>query len=128
MATSSITGGEYAPEQADGKDIDLLGPSDSSDSGSDVSAGARHSGEGVLPGSGRSDTDRAGTGERGSVDMTSGEPGADILPDRVVDNPDGDDDVDEDLDADADAPPKPDALNPSEASDLADEQGPAIDA
>jgi hypothetical protein len=33
MSTSSVLGGTSAPLQVDTKDIDLLGPSDSSDSG-----------------------------------------------------------------------------------------------
>ena len=36
MGTSSILGGTPAPSQAEGRDTDALGPSDSSDSGSDI--------------------------------------------------------------------------------------------
>ena len=36
MTNSSILGGERAARQAPGRDVDALGPSDSSDSGSDV--------------------------------------------------------------------------------------------
>ena len=36
MAYSSILGAEIAPTQPSGRDADLLGPSDSSDSGSDA--------------------------------------------------------------------------------------------
>jgi hypothetical protein len=41
MSTSSVLGGTSAPLQVDTKDIDLLGPSDSSDSGNDVQGRAR---------------------------------------------------------------------------------------
>ncbi|MBS0427440.1 MAG: hypothetical protein JSR41_09160, partial [Proteobacteria bacterium] len=36
MSTDPLLGGSRAPAHAPGKDIDALGPSDSSDSGSDV--------------------------------------------------------------------------------------------
>jgi hypothetical protein len=36
MARSSISGADRAPTQAPGRDVEALGPSDSSDSGSDV--------------------------------------------------------------------------------------------
>jgi hypothetical protein len=57
MATSSITGGERAAERADGRDVDLLGPSDSSDSGSDDA----EDGADIAP-------DRVEGGRRGDVD------------------------------------------------------------
>lgn len=92
MATSSILGGERAGSQAEGRDMERFGPSDSSDSGSDVQGeldlvapedpdqmvfGA------TQPGL-RSTTDAAGTGERGSalVDEEARE-GSDLLPDQV---------------------------------------------
>ena len=99
MAYSSILGGERAPVQPSGKGADLLGPSDSSDSGSD-SIGEL--GEDDLD----SDSDRAGTGDRAGVEPQSAASGADILPDRVVrigeGNASGDGDVDELADLDAD--------------------------
>ncbi|SEK17115.1 MULTISPECIES: hypothetical protein [unclassified Variovorax] len=62
MATSSILGGERAPIEPKGTDEESLGPSDSSDSGSDA----------------------AGTGEHASAEPQSDEAtNADILPDRV---------------------------------------------
>lgn len=81
MGTSSILGGERAAAIPAGKDMDALGPSDSSDSGSDM-AGVYASG---------SDSDAAGTGERGSAvpQTESDRPGSDIAPDRVVSDPDG---------------------------------------
>lgn len=91
MTNSSILGGTAAPRQADGKDVDLLGPSDSSDSGSDVQ-GERampttpdNPGEwGAVVSDRRSDTDAGGTGERASADGGLTTDGSDILPDRVV--------------------------------------------
>ncbi|MEO7547189.1 MAG: hypothetical protein ABIT82_02105 [Ramlibacter sp.] len=98
MAYSSILGGERAPVQSSGRGADLLGPSDSSDSGSD-SAGEL--GEDDLD----SDSDRAGTGDRASVEPQTATSGADILPDRVVrigeGNAAGDGDVDQLADLDA---------------------------
>ncbi len=91
MATSSILGGNRAAKQAQGRDVDALGPSDSSDSGSDVqgafelddddqfdtNAGARQTGL-------DSDSDAAGTGERGAARLDEeAESGSDIAPDRV---------------------------------------------
>ncbi len=53
-----------------------LGPSDTSDSGSDTAG---------LPNT-RSDTDSQGTGDRASVDPDmDGETGPDIIPDEIVD-------------------------------------------
>ena len=77
MAYSSILGGERAPTQASGKTAGLLGPSDSSDSGSDTMG---ELGDEQI----NSDGDRNGTGDRASADPFAGEAGADILPDRVV--------------------------------------------
>lgn len=74
MAYSSILGGDKAPEQPSGRDADLLGPSDNSDSGSDT----------VGTWEAHADSDAVGTGERGSVAPGDAPDGADILPDRVV--------------------------------------------
>jgi hypothetical protein len=74
MAYSSIYGADVAPTQPSGRDADLLGPSDNSDSGSDATGTAEAYG----------DSDAAGTGERGSVTPGDDREGADILPDRVV--------------------------------------------
>ncbi len=97
MATSSITGAERAPSQASGRDVEALGPSDSSDSGSDVQgeldlaspADLDAITSGAQPGL-DSDSDAGGTGERGSalLDEEARE-GQDILPDRVQDMADG---------------------------------------
>jgi len=57
MAYSSILGADTAPIQPSGRDADLLGPSDSSDSGSDAM------GTDEI----HADSDASGTGERGSV-------------------------------------------------------------
>jgi hypothetical protein len=76
MATSSILGGDRAALQPSGRGADLLGPSDSSDTGSDAM------GE-LGPDQLASDTDRFGTGERASADLRESGSGLDILPDHV---------------------------------------------
>lgn len=78
MAHSSILGADRAPLQPAGRDADALGPSDTSDSGSDIR------GE-IDPDLLDSDSDSEGTGERGSaVDGEHLSEGADIAPDRIV--------------------------------------------
>ena len=91
MSNSSILGATPAPARAKGKDVDALGPSDSSDSGSDVqgegvmATGADNPGElGALPVDGGNDSDAAGTGERASATGRAARDGADILPDQVA--------------------------------------------
>lgn len=76
MASSSILGGERPALHSSGRGADLLGPSDSSDSGSDAM------GE-LGPDQLESDTDRSGTGERASADPSESGSGLDILPDHV---------------------------------------------
>lgn len=76
MATSSILGGERVPVQPAGTDVASLGPSDSTDSGSDT-RGAFDEDELA------SDTDAEGTGERGALDGRGVRSDADILPDHV---------------------------------------------
>jgi hypothetical protein len=91
MATSSILGGAPAPMKPKGKNADALGPSDSSDSGSDV-RGERpmptapdNPGEwGAVTIAADSDTDTAGTGERASASGEGPRDAADVSPDRVV--------------------------------------------
>lgn len=91
MATSSILGGERPPEEPKGTDVDSLGPSDTSDSGSDVrtsrerSAIPEDAAEGAVPIAHESSTDAEGTGERASADAPPSAPDADILPDRTED-------------------------------------------
>lgn len=77
MASSSLLGidSDNIPPAHRAKGIDSLGPSDASDSGSD-SAGA-YSDEPD------SDTDRFGTGERSSADLSERSDGKDILPDHI---------------------------------------------
>ena len=76
MATSSILGGSLSPEEISGKDIQALGPSDNSDSGSDA-VGAYSDDEHT------SSSDAACTGERASVDPGLEQNDADILPDQI---------------------------------------------
>lgn len=87
MSNSSILGGAPAPSSPSGKSIDALGPSDSSDSGSDVQAEINHyalpaEGDGALPISHDSTSDAAGTGERASVEAVPPSVDADLLPSR----------------------------------------------
>lgn len=88
--SSSIRGGITAPPRAAGKNIDALGPSDSSDSGSDVRGASpmptlpdNPAEWGALPVDPDSDSDASGTGERGSATGKQVPDGADILPDQA---------------------------------------------
>lgn len=90
MSNSSILGGERAARPAAGRDVDALGPSDSSDSGSDIQGERAMSTEadnpaelGGMPVAGGSDSDSMGTGERGSAVGADGPDGADISPDHI---------------------------------------------
>ena len=74
MAYSSILGADPAPAQPSGRSSDLLGPSDSSDTGSDA----------LGTGESHADSDASGTGERGGVFGADAQEGADIAPDRIV--------------------------------------------
>ncbi|WP_423600421.1 hypothetical protein [Roseateles sp. MS654] len=119
MATSSILGGTPAPEQSKGRGTDALGPSDSSDSGSDVlgerqmSTGQDDPDEmGATPADTRSDTDRFGTGERASATPSGEHDAADILPDRVSRDPSPDD-----IDASIDVEDLPSGDDPSAGPD-----------
>jgi hypothetical protein len=106
MATSSILGGTAAPRRPRGTGADLLGPSDSSDSGSDVqgertlATEADDGGTGAVPAELDSDTDARGTGERAAAVGTEPRDGGDILPDRVVRTSDALDDIAADVDVD----------------------------
>ena len=99
MAQSSILGGSAAPSRPRGTGTDLLGPSDSSDSGSDVqgeralATDADDGGSGAVPNELDSDTDARGTGERGAATGADPREGSDILPDRVVSTADALDDA-----------------------------------
>jgi hypothetical protein len=100
MATSSILGGSTAPQRPSGTGTDLLGPSDSSDTGSDVQGERAFStetddgGAGAIPAELDSDSDAAGTGERAAAIGTEPRDGGDILPDRVIRGADALDDAD----------------------------------
>ena len=74
MAYSSILGGDTAPAQPSGREAELLGPSDNSDSGSDT----------IGTVEAHEDSDSVGTGERGTVAGRDPREGSDIMPDRVV--------------------------------------------
>ncbi len=91
MTNSSFLGGERAARYASGRDVDALGPSDSSDSGSDVQGEHSLQGEGdhadrlgsLIVGTGNN-SDAAGTGERASATGQDQPDAADITPDRVI--------------------------------------------
>ena len=90
MATSPLLGGERAPTQAKGRDVEALGPSDSSDSGSDVQGeldlypdSDLENHLSITPGR-DSDSDSGGTGERGAaVPESDVREGDDIAPDQI---------------------------------------------
>ena len=89
---SSILGGERVAQRPIGKDVGTLGPSDSSDSGSDVQGATRLKTEteegqetgGATPVIEDSDTDAEGTGERAEAVPEGARDGADIAPDRIA--------------------------------------------
>jgi|SRR5829696_8945804 hypothetical protein len=91
MSQSSILGGDRAPQQARGRDAETLGPSDTSDSGSDIQGATRlktdtPEGEmgGATPVETESDTDSMGTGDRAEAVPEGARDGADIAPDRIA--------------------------------------------
>lgn len=99
MATSSILGGQSAPQRPKGFGTEELGPSDSSDSGSDVqgerSLATQPDDEsmlGAVPVDLSSDSDAGGTGERAGALPVPARDGGDILPDHVEDLTDEEDD------------------------------------
>jgi hypothetical protein len=77
MATSSLTGGASAARLPSGTDLASLGPSDSSDSGSDT-LGTRDRQQ--LQG----DSDATGTGEDSGDPSAPNVEAADILPDHLI--------------------------------------------
>ncbi len=90
MANSSILGGQSAPRRASGHDVDTLGPSDSSDSGSDIQGERAMATDadspdefGSVTARLSSDSDTEGTGERASAAGERVNDGADIMPDRI---------------------------------------------
>jgi hypothetical protein len=89
MSNSSILGGEHAPTYPLGTDVDALGPSDTSDSGSDVQFDRHHSAlpdegsEGAFPIPHHSSSDASGTGERAAAQSDAPRTDADVLPDRI---------------------------------------------
>jgi hypothetical protein len=127
MGTTLIPPDEQAPQTTKGHGTAALGPSDSSDSGSDTFGAKRHTfdvdseldnhpleaGEAELG----SDTDRYGTGERASADGDANlRENDDIEPDQLrdelssrnaVDDPDDPDDPDERTDKGLDEPEAP---------------------
>jgi hypothetical protein len=91
MSHSSILGGDRAPQQARGRDAETLGPSDTSDSGSDIQGATRLKTDtpegdlgGATPIDTDSDTDSMGTGDRAEAIPEGARDGADIGPDRIA--------------------------------------------
>ncbi len=91
MSRSNILGGERAPQHAKERSANSLGPSDTSDSGSDIQGATRlktdaEEGElgGATPIDFDSDSDSMGTGERGAAVPGGARDGADISPDRIA--------------------------------------------
>lgn len=147
MGHSSLLGTDRAAEEPAGRDTALLGPSDSSDTGSDMAGiGESDDGDPTLPvdvamrddmphaamapeNLAGSASDAGGTGERRSAGLDAGErEGADIGVDRVFSidaEGRGDDNFDEDEDPDLafiDAAQAADPLEDEPADpDLADE-------
>lgn len=80
MAYSSILGADNAPSEPSGREAELLGPSDNSDSGSDT-IGTEEASQDTI--------DSTRTGDRGEVAGRDVPEGADILPDEVVNLADG---------------------------------------
>lgn len=114
MSSSSLLGAERAPQQARGRDAEALGPSDTSDSGSDIMGATRfetdaEEGElgGATPIALDSDSDSMGTGVRAEAVPEGARDGADIAPDRIVRSKDA-------MDADV-------SLDTGELDELADE-------
>jgi hypothetical protein len=93
MATSSILGGDLPPNEPKGTGVDSLGPSDSSDSGSDAAG-----------------TEDRASSEGGLEEATN----ADILPDRVGVFPDAASEV-------ATSPEDPEAASAADLADTDDE-------
>jgi len=79
MAYSSILGADVAPAQPSGREAELLGPSDRSDTGSDTLGTFEV----------HADSDATGSGERGAVAGADVEDGADISVDQIVSLADG---------------------------------------
>src|SRR3982751_995206 len=75
MAYSSILGGDPAPMEPKGREAELLGPSDNSDSGSDTIGTAEASDDTI---------DSGKTGERGAGAGADDETGGAIKPNRIV--------------------------------------------
>ncbi len=101
MSHSSILGGDPAPQQAKGRGTDSLGPSDTSDSGSDSQGESRLKTDaeegrmgGATPVDLSSDTDSMGTGDRAEAVPEGVRDGADISPDRIASSKDALDSAD----------------------------------
>ncbi len=136
MASSSILGGSAVPSQASGTGTDALGPSDSSDSGSDVQ-GERPMATGpdeldqlgAVPADLQSTSDAGGTGERESAVSANIPDAPDIMPDRIIPASDavlGDNPSDDVADFAAEAESLEDELIDDDAGERLDEDARAV--
>lgn len=135
MSTSSIMGAQRAATFSPGRDTASLGPSDSSDSGSDVlgefnrdeseqdladlSTPLRADRDSTHQSILGADSDASGTGERGTAFREHLREGGDIMPDRVTPALDGE--VDPLLDAEISAEASEEWLDETDEEDLDDE-------
>ena len=125
MATSSILGTDQTPTPVEGRDTAALGPSDTTDSGSDIAGLEDDLNPGgpldsiaepdslrpmTSPETLTADSDSRGTGERRSAGSDAGQEAADIAPDSIQTVGDIDPLVDGDFNGDASA-----GLSPEEA-------------
>lgn len=125
MATSPLLGADRAPTPAAGRDSAALGPSDTTDSGSDVAGLEDDLDPGgpldaisepdslrpmTSPETLGADSDSRGSGERRSAGSDAGREAADIAPDTIQTVADVDPLVDGDFNGDASA-----GLSPEEA-------------
>ena len=117
MTNSSILGGQRPPEHIFGKDINALGPSDNSDSGSDAQGAY---GDDEMS----TDSDAEGTGERASAGPGLEVFDADIMPDHIEGPPDdmafGEDAESELADVDSLASDESDGLDDMDDPDSTD--------
>ena len=125
MATSSILGTDQTPMPVEGRDTKALGPSDTTDSGSDIAGLEDDLNPGgaldsiaepdslrpmTSPETLTADSDSQGSGERRSAGSDAGREAADIAPDSIQTVGDIDPLVDGDFNGDASA-----GLSPEEA-------------
>jgi hypothetical protein len=119
MARSPLLGGDRAARRPSGTGTDVLGPSDSSDSGADVQGADADIGDANMD----SDSDRYGTGERAQAGRdTYRREAADVGPDRIEGPDETSLDDTSDLESD-ESPPDDDEEEEEEDEEDEDEGG-----